>query len=204
SDGPPPYSQVIEAVAAFRRAGWFQREKDRSDADLAMALNASCLAFWGWGLDERLARADDLDQRLICLDGERTIFLDSDAGVRPGYMAYRAVLNVLAKLSGGAYVVSRVKEDWDSDPDRVNVSFLLNGTQCSFSLLDMGRFLDPALVPELNRLLPVSGPHYWFVDNGGSTCPITRATDQERRTLEGVRPVVLSPEPPTWWRDAAL
>ena len=203
SDSPPPSPQVLEAVAAFRRAGWFQREKNRSDADLAMVLNAACVAFWGWGLDERLAKADDLDERLICLDGARTIFLDSDAGVRPGYMAYRAVLSVLAELSGGAYVVSRVEEDWDSDPARVTVSFWLNGTKCSFSLLDMGRFLNPAFVTELNGLLPASGPRYWFVDNGGSTCPITRATDQERRALEAVRPVVLLPEAPTWWRDVA-
>jgi len=200
-DEPDPSMAVVEAVTAFQRAGWFQAEKQRSVTSLAAALTATYRMMWGWEVDERLRQIDEIDKRLIILDGKRTIFLDSDAGVTPGYMVYRAVLSVLAKLSGGAYVILRSKEDWEASPGHVEVSFLLNGDRHSFSLLDTGRWLNPAVVTELNGLLPAQGPRYWFIDTGGQMGAITRATKDERQVLEALRPISLSAEPPDWWQE---
>lgn len=204
-EDPAPSPAVLEAVRAFRLAGWFQSERARSDASLAAALAATYRKEWGWGLDERFGHESQVDERLVALDGERSITLDSEANPLPGNTVYASVLSVLADISGGAYVIDHLDEDWGTlAPEEIVVSFALNGERHEFSLLDTGVWLNPSVFTELNALLPAFGPRYWFVDTGGQDGVVTRATNTERQALQTLRPISLSPEPPGWWRESGV
>lgn len=196
-DGATAPPSVVAAVGAYRTAGWFERERDRSDADLAAALLAT------WRDVEGADLLDDprsLDPCLLILDSDRTLYDDIEADVAEGAGAYAELLQSLAGRSGGALSVTDVAEDWSSEPGVVLVSFSLNGSRQVVQLDDLGDLLDPAMITWVNAATDPSQPHFYFIDDGGQFFIVTRATGAERQRLQALRPVRLDERPPDWWR----
>jgi hypothetical protein len=195
ANGVPP-DEVVEVVAAYRRAGFFADGAEESDVALAASLSAA------WrevaGSDGSLLDASSLDEELLCLDRQRTFWDDAEFDVGEGNKAYVTVVRALAELSDGAFRPKAVSEHWGTG-GRVRVSFVFDGSRHSITLRDAGDWLDPDLVVGINRLLPEDGPRFWFYDNGGQTAVVTRATKAEVHLLESVRPVRLQSLPPSWW-----
>ncbi len=193
---PPARPDIVMAAAVFRRAGFFARLQHLSDEDLGRAVSTT----WRkrqW--DELAEDPERLDEELLVLDSERTWYDDPEADVSPGNEVYRSFLRELAKCSGGAMKVTNVKEDWESQPGSVVLSFRLNGERHHLVLDDMDDWINPFAVTGLNDLLPPDNPHFYFVDNGGQMAIVTRATEKERQALEAARPIRLLTEPPDWW-----
>lgn len=188
---------LVAAVAAYRAAGWFRRERGRSDADLAAALMAT------WRDVEGAELLDDprsLDRCLLILDSDRTLYDDIEADVSEGMGAYVELLQSLAARSGGSHSITDIAEDWTTEPGGVVVRFSLNGRHHTVQLDSIGDVLDPGMITALNALIQPSQPRFFFVDDGGQFFIVTRATAGERQRLQELRPIRLDEQPPSWWR----
>jgi len=195
---PPPSPQLMAAVPVFRRAGFFALYEPLSDVELARSLAATWRA---WEGDELSSDPGELDWMLVVLDEERTFQGDSEADVLEGNNVYVGLLRDLARRSGGALTVRAIKEEWASHTGSVDISLRANGNAVHLALADCGDWIDPKLLTEVNGLLSPEGPHFFVVDTGGQNVIITRATEEERRTLEEARSLRLSDRPPPWWES---
>ena len=193
---PPAPPGVVTAAAAFRGAGSFARWSKLSDDDLARALAAAWLRMDWEDLPED---PEELDWSLLIFDADRTVYEDAEADVSMGNKIYVAYLRMLSKRSGGAFRITNVKEDWKSQPGSVVVSFRLGNKRHQLVLAVGDDWINPFVITGLNNLLPNDGSRFFFVDNGGQMALVTRATEEERRALEELRPVRLLSEPPDWW-----
>ncbi|MGO9880688.1 MAG: hypothetical protein ACLPSM_15240, partial [Acidimicrobiales bacterium] len=115
-NAPAPPIELIEAVRAYRNAGWYSPLKRYGDERLAATLQATFRAADG---DELPLTPPSLDQWLIVMDESRTWSEDVEADVGEGQNVYIDLLRVLAKRSGGSFEVKAAKEDWDHDADKV-------------------------------------------------------------------------------------
>jgi hypothetical protein len=192
---PSPDPDIVVAVAAFRSAGWFENAGDTSEEALAGTLQSTWRAVH---LQELNDLPERLDERLLILDYERTVYRDIESDVGPGEEVYLGLLRELARTGGGLSLTTEA-ETWHSDSGEVGVTFQLNGITREITVVDCLDFIDPALVTEFNKLMPDSGPRFYFVDAGGPTAIVTRASPAERDRLQHVRPVRLGDTPPEWW-----
>ena len=193
---PPAVPEVVTVARAFRAAGYFARYVEFPDEDLARALVRAWEEYEG---EDLIEETDEIDWKLVVLDSDRTVYDDTEADVGAGNNVYVTYLRRLSKCSGGAFKITRVKEDWKSERGSVMVSLRLNDERRHLVLADCNDWIDPDVITGLNELLPRDGPRFFIVDTGGQSAIVTRATEAERQTLEGARSLRLLSEPPEWW-----
>jgi hypothetical protein len=196
-DTPPAPRSLVEAVEAFRRAGFFASSTGQSSEELARAFQLT----WHSVDKEELPLEPPmlLDEALLDLDYERTYGEDIEADVARGEKVYETTVMGLAKVSGGALEVLAVHEDWSSEEGHVTVIIDLAEGSHQIRLHNFGDWVDPAIITGVNALLPEDGPRFWFFDNGGQYALVVRATRAERQELAESRGTQLLEEPPSWW-----
>lgn len=195
--GTPTPAPLVGAVAAYRAAGWFERENTRTDEDLAAALVTTYRDVQGGNL---LADLGALDPLLITLDSTRSLHDDIEQDVSDGESVYVDLLNALAGRSGGAWSVGDVVEDWSAEPGGVVIRFAMDGADQELRARVIEDLVDPRVVVGLNELVAPGLPRFYFVDDGGQDFILTRATAAERERLHELRPIRLDEHPPDWWR----
>ena len=196
--GAPP--ELVDAVAAFRRAGWFERPR-LEPPRLARAARAA------WRMFERedipLAR-DQMAWRLLLLDTHRTWSEDADAGIEPGDGIYGLTLFALEGIGGKGFGhFYDPEEDWHSRPGDLVLSFSWGRRKHRLLIPRPGPYLSPALITGLNQSLPADGQRLWFLDHGPPLAIVTRATAAERAALREFTGIRLDPGPPAWWTAIA-
>jgi len=211
--GPPAPAELVELVAAFRQAGWFDgaevcstgrfvswsRAAKLTDADLARAAQAAWLAF-----EHEAIPADpaEVAWRVLLLDNGRTWSEDVDAGAQPGENLHDETLSAIAAIAGKSFNGLRdVTEEWPAASADVELGFWLGRRHHQLVLPSPGRYLSPALLTGLNDLASPDGPRLWFVDQGAPYAIVTRATAGERDALQRLTGLRLDADPPTWWTD---
>jgi hypothetical protein len=197
-ESPP---ELVDAVAAFCRAGWFERPR-LTPPRLARAARAA------WRTFERedipLAR-DEMAWRLLLLDTHRTWSEDADAGIQPGDEGvYQLTLFALERIGGRGFGhFADPEEDWNSRPGDLLLSFYRGRRKHRLLIPRPGPYLSPALVTGLNQSLPAGGQRLWFFDHGPPTAIVTRATAAERSALREFTGIRLDADPPAWWTALA-
>lgn len=152
---PPPWDAAspahrgfVEAVAAYRRAGWFERFGNTSDEDAARALREE---WWGeWG-EEYEARSPD-DGTVATFDSERAMWFDPEADTCEANQTYFQALGLLSEITGGELEVTDIVEDWQREPGRVHVALVVNGTRAELHLHEFSDWVDPKVIEGLNSL----------------------------------------------------
>ncbi len=195
--GEPP-GEVAGAIESYLQAGWFQSRAGMPAEVLARQLLGEWHRIAGVDILEG-AKEGVLDHRLLVLDAERTWYDDIEAGVGPSAGVYADMVRALAERSDGVFKPDRLAEDWDSRPGEVVVHCRDGGRHLDLVVVDCGDCIAPAIVSEVNLALPAGGPRVWFVDNGGQSAIVTRATPEERDRLQSLRPVRLDEQAPPWW-----
>jgi hypothetical protein len=198
--GPEPRPEVLAAVTAFRRAGWFGKSK-LPDAGLARAVMATWRAYEE---EEIPSTADEINWRLLVLDGDRTWSEDVDAAARPGENVHEGTLWAISRVIGKALRSLRDPEEaWAAPDEDVQLSFELGRRHCRLRLPAPRQYLSPALITGINELLPDSSPRLWFAGSRAPIAIVTVATAAERDTLRQLAGVTLSQAPPDWWTGLA-
>lgn len=191
-------SQVANTVHHFRAGGWFGSAELRalSDHELAAHLNHQ----WYDRQQEPLPpHQPGLSHTVAELDPTRALRDDIEADVAAGNGVYQALLRDLQAIAGDTFTAADIVEHWDDDDNNINVTCTLNGHPASLALRNLGDIIDPAVVTGLNQLLPPGGPRFWFVDTGGQSYLIVRATTAERHHLHTNTELRLDDQPPGWW-----
>jgi hypothetical protein len=180
-------TELVDAVAAFNRAGWFERPR-LTPPRLARAARAARRTFERE--DIPLAR-DEMAWRLLLLDTHRIWSEDADAGIQPGDdVVYQLTLFALERIGGkGFNHFADPEEDWNSRPGDLLLSFYRGRRKHRLLIPRPGPYLSPALITGLNQFLPADGQRLWFFDHGPPTAIVTRAGHRGRtcRAARGPR-----------------
>ena len=191
----PAHSGLVEAVRAYRRAGWLGRFGGASDEDAARALREEWWSQW----EEEYAADEPDDGILAALDPERAIWFDPEADTCEDNRTYVDVLASLCEITGGELEITGVVEDWRREPGRVHVALVVNGTPGELHLHEFHDWVDPKVIEGLNRFLPRDGRHFYCFDGGGQAFCITWASPAEVAALEAARPARLLDKAPAAW-----
>jgi hypothetical protein len=197
---PAGPGELVDAVAAFRQAGWFETTR-LSSSDLARAARAAWLAYEHE--DIPLTAAEPC-WRLLVLDGGRTWSEDVNADVRPGDAIHIETMFALEGIGAPGFgAFADPEEDWASRPGDVLLTFRWRRRPCELLIPSPGQHLSAALITGLNGILMAQPQpqrqRLWFLDRGPPLAIVTRATAEERDALELCTGIQLSLDPPAWW-----
>ena len=193
SDGD---ESVVDAVRRFREAGWFSWCGRASDSEVAGRLADAWQArdWRPWEL-----RGPDVDLCLLVLDSHRS-WCGTMVSVDDGCdLALSLSVVALTQRGEGTLMVSGLKQDKNRASGDVVVDFDLDGSHVSFAAPAPSHYPNPAIVAEVNRLLPPQLGRLWYVESGPSIGVVTRATEEERQLLHSVSELRLTPDPPPLW-----
>jgi hypothetical protein len=195
----PPPTELVEAIAAFRNAGWFARYRRWNDDALATLLSAKWQSEMGGDLH---LWPGELDWRLIIMDEERTWFSDVEADVAEGGNVYADIVRELARKSNGLFEAKRVGEDWRGEPGSVLINFRSHKREIRFSVPVIGDLIHPDVIHCVNELIEPSVARFFFVDLNSQMAIVSRASTTERAALQQARPIELT-EHCSWWEEMA-
>jgi hypothetical protein len=197
---PHASPELTDAVTAMRRAGWFT-SSGLSTNDLARATSKTWLAYEHQDIQQS---PDEMYWRLLTMDARRTWSEDVGARVHPGDSIHSQTASAVGEILGpGLGGVTDAEEDWSSSSGDVLLTFRWRRRMRQLCIPSPGGYLSPALVTGLNALFPGDGSRLWFVDCGPPLGIVTRATAEERGTLEQLTRLRLDADPPAWWTGLA-
>lgn len=186
---------LVDAVRAYRAAGFFRRYESLSDDEVADRLQAGHRKQWEEDLGPTPDHPPLAEILVMSKDPERAWWEDTEADVLPGNRVYERVLGRWAEISLNSFRLDRVAERWGSPSGPVIVEVLAGAERLELRPRVREDWLDMGILEPVNGLLDRLGSPRRFatLDPGDQTAFVTCLSETERKTIESDRGVPFGP-----------
>lgn len=149
-----------QRVEYFLELGLLDNRHNQGSEYLAHNISQKYQAEWGELLDIQDPSADLL---LLQYGSRKVWWKDTEADVIESNNVYVSTLNEWGKISEGAFTPTEVTENWETNQDRIQLTFKVNGKQNTIMATICEDYLDMNVLKQINKLIPSTGSAYEMV-----------------------------------------
>lgn len=175
---------LLQTIKYFRAFGFFRKQSDKSDEELATAIISWRAEVSGEDLNPSSIFSDLI---VLSFDEERIWWKDTEADVCSGTTVYVQTIKEWSAISRGTFLPENVREDWTTEEGPIELTFFHNSQAIKLTPQYLDDYIDLGLLMLINSLIRSSGIQFELYKPFDQTGFIVALTASEKRRLETER-----------------